>query len=298
MNKNQKGFSVIESLLILVIVVIIGSLGVYVYKQNKTSETQESNISPKSVTELQETISKITAKVREDQPTVKVHGKGSIGGGPISILVKGYDFQTVVRSTDSVTFSRANSEVEKLTSILNDPQYETQYDVAAQKDKEAMKPTADLAIKFMSANGYTEVKDYVSATFAYQEGRIYESKNNVCAIRTEETIAIECINRQALEAEAKEVEPFVKEYRKAGEVEGPDTAFGEVGFGTGATANDKYANIASLSNGVSSTYFYLDNGKWIYFPTEDYETECRKDLAKNPKANAALSWVCENKDGL
>lgn len=49
MQKNQKGFSVIEAMLILVVVALIGGVGLYVWQSNKpTAKSQDSSKTPKT----------------------------------------------------------------------------------------------------------------------------------------------------------------------------------------------------------------------------------------------------------
>jgi type II secretory pathway pseudopilin PulG len=70
MLKNQKGFTVVEGLLIAIIVILIGGIGYYVYTQQQTNETSESVASTETTSETEE-----STKAEKEELATITHSK-------------------------------------------------------------------------------------------------------------------------------------------------------------------------------------------------------------------------------
>ncbi len=288
MRKNQKGFSVVEGLLALVIVVVIGLVGWFVYQKQlatKDKSSQQASDKPSQQASKNQTITEIVTSIKErisqEVPAVKVVGaENRWGSRNVHYKVANYDYLSTVESKILVNYVLKNpvkpgSALEASLQQLNQP---------------ILSPVKDIILSVLHENGFKELTNYPLMELL-GDGALYEREADVCTVHIGwgwYSMGINCVTKEEFAKVANEVKPFV-EALGAAKVEEPGVPiYHMMETGTGTTENDKYAIVQT---GFAHAYFYQENGKWVYFKSERHGISCTT-TATNPIAAKAFSKIC------
>lgn len=279
---SDRGFSIVEMLIVLVVFGAIAGAGWYVWKQNqnKSSTSNTSNLSIKEIG------AQVKTRVSSDVPEVKEE-ENAEGGFNVTISYKleGYDYLTTAEANTSIVYAPRDSAYQKT-------QAESEEAAARQKDNETLAPAKTIIDEILQENNFIEVKDYPADTiFGEGGGKLFERDGDVCAVLTDLVVGLGCVAKSDLRKEAEKVKPFIAAIRKgdpSSQAEG--TSYSLLETGTGRTPADKYAIV---STNVAAAYLYQDNDEWVFIASSQEGIGCDEDvLIRNPKARDALIEKC------
>lgn len=289
MRKNQKGFSIVEVLIVLVIVGIIGLLGWRVYSSRKT---QPNTTTKPATTDLEGLIKTTNQSVASKFPTIST--KDDNPGYPPSInyTTPGYDFEAVVDTgTTYSMFYDKNAVPGNYPALPNGVQ--------------------DAVISNLEAAGLMSVEKPKSTAHSTEGShtKYYANADAVCELigtfdgdpgeKPATRIVLVCARLSSFTAVAQKAQPFVKTYLEATKLK-PEELHNIVIASTPKIATNKagtyrYATMGlAISHSFGGTsYFYQKVGEstWHYYTDSQQGVGCGE---KATEAAAAFADICRS----
>src|SRR3989344_5401688 len=145
--RKQDGFSAVEGLLILVVVVVIGLVGWFVYQKQQTSKDKSSQRATKNQT-ITELVASVKEKVSQEVPAVKVTGAEEDNySDSVSYKVANFDYLSTVA---------VGSKVVVYYTPKKPAQFETedQEASASQQNEQTLSPAKDIILNVLRENGF------------------------------------------------------------------------------------------------------------------------------------------------
>ena len=282
-NINNKGFSAVESLIIIVVIGLIGGVGWLVWQNQSKSKNTEQQQSSTSYLSLKDLVDAVDSKVFSEVKQVQTIDSDHYGYyTQIHYQPEGFEFKTTVDSKHYLNYGPTDPAPWK-----DDHPHEA----AIEKDKQTLAPVNKIITDLLSENGFKIVADYQAPKLLGDGLALYEREADICLVNHLSEAGVSCAEKSDFVQAAEKVKPFVDVYKTA---KGPlvypidELAFQFDSTGSGNTEDDKYGVMYTTADAV---YFYQEDGEWVYFTSTVEGLDCELTFS-NPKAKAAFSKVC------
>lgn len=270
---NQKGFGVIEGLILLIFITALIGAGIYVKNKNDKA---------KRITPV-ELVASIKNDVKEKYPQVKLASEDDGAyNGSVSSKAEPYEFFSSVETKNHFNFILKDRQDANATG-------DEEIKAAEQQDKDSIRPVSDLITSSVEKAGFEKIADYPVKEFLGENGAAFQRGDDVCVVNAEYSAGIACATISDLAKVANEVKPFVKIFEKSYKDNKDMTpSYGSLSYGTGTTAKDTYA---TMSIGWAAAYFYQENDSWKFFTITQEGIDCASTTT-NQAAERAFSKTC------
>jgi len=211
------------------------------------------------------------------------------------------EFNYRLTDSDYYTVVTAQSRLEyKLKQPIDylDISNAAQAKAAEQKNKQALSPAEAAIDRALTRNGFKESTAFLKTDMTGDE-RLYISNSEVCYLYNMTIrITILCSPVKAFIEEAAADEPFaqlyldhiVKDDNGIPIQNQGNLLFGHLKTGTGETNKDVYA---TLFTGDATSYYYKENGNWVYFGSSQEGIDCDSSFSSAAEQRAFVH-VCSH----
>jgi hypothetical protein len=209
--RNQRGFSTVAVLAIIVMLVVIGAVGYRVYKNNSG---QSKKVATEPIKSLDTVIADVKSTVLKDFAQVKVNEvPQSEFAGNVHYKVDGYSYNVTADSyAHHVTFLLKDSAFDKAQKTDSDGLQESEYSAARQADTESLRPVNEQIQSMLQAQSFTEDTSFPVQKLYSPDAKVFVRYDSVCYVSTGLSAALDCVTRDDLAKVAKDVKPFVEAY--------------------------------------------------------------------------------------
>jgi type II secretory pathway pseudopilin PulG len=287
-NRNDSGFSIVEVLLVIVIVVFLGIVGLVVYQNHQKAHPKTVASSTSNSTDIINAIKSalatkfVTINSTHNPPNNNTLSLSTVLGGPTS-AVSGYNFDVALFNEGYALNIKA---FQTNSGSLPNPTIVTTIQNVISSEFKKLKLTT---LKYQAnAPGAANYQNNIAECSFFMTGNGgYPS-------------SVACANKSTYLSQAAIIKPLAIAYYAAH----PTTKFQKEVFGLPSIKNSntpgyKFA-VMTLDGGES--YYYQKNGKWIFYEANMMGFFCTLNASRNPSINtsaklAFMGQPCINSNG-
>jgi hypothetical protein len=284
MKKIQYGFSVLETLLIVVIISIIGSIGWYVINQNNDSGNDQTSATVVNDATGSEVVTSLKKSIPLKYKNLKVADLSAKNGGAFTLTysVPGYKYnvEVLVKDDSKVQFHAPNQKV----TIPADLKTTIEGKLSESGFKEVKKLPPYLPD--------TTHENFTASYFMNTKGICVLSVSTYSNVENNESLL--CASKAEFLKDAKETIPFAEAYNKSKiSSSEPLVIMGKPDNIT--TTKSKQYNYTVASLGGRGGYFYkkINETTWHFYGSSFEGLSC-KDISDNKDAKLAFADMCDN----